>query len=173
MAVRQTMERRYGAIDALNAAWGTDLWSQTYQSSSFIPRTDLAPPVAAAAWTEFASDSCDFVRRQADIRPVPPHGRYGRYRSMPWTMGKCRALDIVQFNPSQPHENLWRRRSGRPSAREGAAVLEYRGQTCWNGSVTANGYKEPGFCRVNGWLPIALGGAISLIWRSLGNQVDA
>ncbi|HEX2950989.1 MAG TPA: beta-galactosidase trimerization domain-containing protein [Armatimonadota bacterium] len=36
--------------------------------------------------------------------------------------------------------------------------------TCWNGSTAANGYKEPGFCRVNSWLPIALGGEANLYW---------
>jgi beta-galactosidase GanA len=37
--------------------------------------------------------------------------------------------------------------------------------TCWNGGTTAGGgYREPGFCRVNSWLPIALGGEANLYW---------
>ena len=36
--------------------------------------------------------------------------------------------------------------------------------TCWNGSTAANGYREPGFCRANSWIPIALGGEANLYW---------
>jgi beta-galactosidase GanA len=38
-------------------------------------------------------------------------------------------------------------------------------QTSWNGSVAINaGTKDPGWCRVNSWLPVALGGEANLYW---------
>lgn len=170
---RQAMERRYGTIDALNAAWGTDLWSQTYQSFAQLPTPDTSAwhhPSLLAAWTEFASDSyCDYVGRQADILHRFTSAPVGT-DMMPYDAVDYgpmhRALDIVQFNHYNSAENLWqaafwfdfiRPQKPRP-------FWNTETQTCWNGSVTANGYREPGFCRVNSWLPIALGGEANLYW---------
>ena len=75
-------------------------------------------------------------------------------------------LDLVQFNHYWPPERLntvpfWydyiRTLCDRP-------FWNTETSTCWNGSTTANGYKEPGFCSANSWLPIALGGEACLYW---------
>lgn len=42
-AFQRWLERRYGTIDALNDAWGTDFWSQTYDAWSQIPLPEAGP----------------------------------------------------------------------------------------------------------------------------------
>jgi beta-galactosidase GanA len=75
-------------------------------------------------------------------------------------------LDIAQFNHYNTMDNLW----------ETAFWMDYlrplkqrpfwntETSTCWNGSTAANGYREPGFCRANSWIPIALGAEANLYW---------
>jgi beta-galactosidase GanA len=76
------------------------------------------------------------------------------------------ALDLVQFNHYNKADNLWQAALWFDFIRpiKARPFWNTETQTCWNGSVAANGYKEPGFCRVNSWLPIALGGEANLYW---------
>ena len=170
---QEMMRDRFGTIDKLNEAWGTGLWSQTYQSFEQIPTPDPETwhhPSLLTAWQEFYSAAyVDFAKQQADIlhrlatQPVgtdmmPFIGvHYGHMHKF---------LDVVMFNHYHTMENLWqvglwfdlcRTVKNRP-------FWNTETQTCWNGSVTANGYKEPGFCRANSWLPIAMGGEANLYW---------
>ena len=170
---KEKMKARYGTIEALNAAWGTDLWSMTYQSFDQLPIPDRATwhhPSLLTAWAEFNSDSyCDFVRHQADIlhkmtiHPIgtdmmPTHGvDFGDIH---------KSLDLVQFNHYNGMDNLWQAAFWFDFCRpiKEKPFWNTETQTCWNGSTEANGYKEPGFCRANSWLPIAMGGEANLYW---------
>lgn len=168
-----TLKERYGTIDNLNEAWCLNLWSQAYSSFGEIPipkSTIWHHPSLITAWMDFQSDSyVDFCSMQADLlheltsHPVgtdmmPTGGvNYAKIHQK---------LDMVQFNHYTPPERLhkvtfWfdfiRTLCDRPFWNTETA-------TCWNGSTTANGYKEEGFCRVNTWLPIALGGEACLYW---------
>lgn len=168
-----SLRERYGTIEKLNEAWGLNLWSQAYSSFADIPipkSTIWHHPSLIAAWSDFQSDSyVEFCHMQADIlhdladQPVgtdmmPTGGiNYAKIH---------RKLDLVQFNHYSPAERLhkvpfWfdfiRTLCDRP-------FWNTETSTCWNGSTTANGYKEAGFCRANSWLPIALGGEACLYW---------
>ena len=170
---REMMKERFGTIEKLNAAWGTDLWSQTYQSFEQIPTPDPETwhhPSLLTAWRELYSAAyVDFARQQADIlhrlatQPVgtdmmPFTGvHYGHMHEF---------LDLVEFNHYNTMENLWlvgmwfdlcRNVKDRP-------FWNTETQTCWTGSVTTSGYKEPGFCIANSWLPIAMGAEANLYW---------
>ncbi len=61
------LRERYGSLDALNDAWGTAFWSQTYDAWSQIPLPDIAPrapnPGLALDYRRFVSDS--YVAYQA------------------------------------------------------------------------------------------------------------
>lgn len=169
----EAMKARFGSIEELNAAWGTDLWSQTYQSFDQLPIPDPDTwhhPSLQTAWAIFNSDSyVEFVKHQADIlhrltkQPIgtdmmPTHGvDYGDMNE---------ALDVVQFNHYNVMENLWQAAFWfdlcRPIKR--APFWNTETQTCWSGSIATNGYREPGFCRANSWLPIAMGGEANLYW---------
>jgi beta-galactosidase len=170
---KKTMEEKFGTIDALNKAWGTNLWSQTYSSFDQlpIPRSNTwHHPSLITAWMEFQSDSyVEFTEFQADILH-----RYSRHPvgtdMMPFgglNYHKIhRKLDLVQFNHYNNMENLWQAVFWMDFIRpiKEAPFWNTETATCWNGATTANGYKEPGFCRVNSWLPIALGGEANLYW---------
>jgi len=170
---RAKMREKHGTIENLNAAWGTDLWSMTYQSFDQLPIPDAHTwhhPSLLTAWAEFNSDSyVDFVKHQADILHRMTKHPIGT-DMMPYTgidYGDMHdALDLVQFNHYNGMENLWHAAFWFDMIRGVKEVPFWNTetQTCWNGSVTANGYKEPGFCRANSWLPIAMGGEANLYW---------
>jgi len=54
------LERRYGGIESLNAAWGTGFWSQNYTAFSQIPAPRITPnshnPSLLLDWRRFCSD---------------------------------------------------------------------------------------------------------------------
>ncbi len=71
-AFRLWLERRYSDIDALNAAWGTVFWSQTYRSFGDIDLPNLtvteANPSHRLDFARFSSDQViSFNRAKVDI----------------------------------------------------------------------------------------------------------
>lgn len=170
---QDTMRDKFGTIENLNDAWGTGLWSQDYLSFDSLPGPDTNiwhHPSLFAAWDEFTSDSfADFVRAQSDIihdltnHPVgtdmmPMSGiDYGEMH---------KALDIVQFNHYNEMHNLWEVGFWFDMIRplKNKPFWNTETSTCWNGSGVTNGYKDPGFCVANSWLPIAFGGEANLYW---------
>lgn len=173
-AFRQALATQFSTITALNTAWGTDLWSQTYISFEQVPlppRSDTwHHPSLLTAWMQFQSASyVDFCYQQADIlhrdstQPVGtdmmPFGGLNY-----WDIH--RKLDIAQFNHYNSMDNLWQAAFWMDQCRplKDRPFWNTETATCWNGSTMANGVKEPGFCRANSWLPIALGGEANLYW---------
>ena len=73
IAFRKFLMEKYGSIDALNDAWGTNFWNQTYNSFEevYVPRTTLSNntnPHEVLDYTRFVSDSaCRFAKLQSDI----------------------------------------------------------------------------------------------------------
>lgn len=170
---RDKMRKRYGSIEALNAAWGTALWSQTYDSFDQLPtprKSTWHHPSLKTAWSEFISDSyVDFVRQQADILHQHASQPVGT-DMMPYCgidYGDMHeSLDLVQYNHYHSPDILWQAPFWFDLARplKETPFWNTETHTCWNGSVAANGYKEIGFCKANSWLPIALGGEANLYW---------
>ncbi len=172
-AFQDHLRARFGTIAALNAAWRTDLWSQTYQSFAQIPvpaSWTWHHPSLITAWMAFQGDSyVAFCRHQADVlhrlarQPVGtdmmPFAGLNYHRMH-------RPLDVVQFNHYNNADNLWSASFWMDHCRplKPAPFWNTETATCWNGSTAANGYREPGFCRANSWLPFALGGEANLYW---------
>lgn len=78
---REWLRRRYGTLDALNAAWGTVFWSQEYTAWSQIPLPWVARcgqshnPSLWLDYRRFASETTvEFQREQVEIiRRLAPH----------------------------------------------------------------------------------------------------
>ncbi len=165
---------RYGTIDALNRAWGLNIFSLAYQSFAQIPfpRSDTwHHPSLLSAWMAFQSDSyVEYIMAQANVlrrltrnQPIGtdmmPFGAVSHY-------DMTRGLDIVQFNHYNTMDSLWEELFWFDYLRplKDRPFWNTETSTCWNGSTAANGYREPGFNRVNSWLPLALGGEANLYW---------
>ena len=60
-AFRVWLERRYGSVEALNEAWGTSFWSQTYYGWDEVSPPAAAPtflnPTQQLDWRRFCSDA--------------------------------------------------------------------------------------------------------------------
>lgn len=73
IAFRRFLKEKYGTIDALNEAWGTAFWNQTYTDwkEVYVPRTtisDSTNPHEVLDYTRFVSASArQFAKMQSDI----------------------------------------------------------------------------------------------------------
>jgi beta-galactosidase len=80
-AFRAWLKRRYGSIEAVNEAWGTVFWSQTYSSFAQIPVPLPTPnshnPSLLLDWKRFCSDLIvDFQKLQIDILRAECPGQF-------------------------------------------------------------------------------------------------
>ena len=73
LAFREFLKKKYKTLDALNEAWGTIVWNQTYTSwkEIYVPRTTIhnsTNPHQTLDYYRFVSDSAiRFCKMQADI----------------------------------------------------------------------------------------------------------
>lgn len=163
----------YGTVDELNRRWNLNLFSQAYDSFEQIPAGYGAwhNPHIIYEW-KMAHHDADrlFVHRQAEILRQYTTAPIGT-DMMPLNGLDYEAvtepLDIVQFNHYNTPENLndavfWfdylRTLKDRPFWNTETA-------TTWNGSASIRQFLKPeGYCRLNSWLPVALGGEANMYW---------
>jgi beta-galactosidase GanA len=167
------LRNKYGTIGALNEAWNLNLFSQWYDDFSQVPapRDAWHNPHLQLEYKTFQNDShIAFVRGQAAALREYVSAPIGT-DTMPFNAMDYRrmneTLDVVQFNHYNTRENLWqvclwfdylRTLKDRPFWNTETA-------TCWNGSTEiTQSVKPEGFCRVNSWMPIALGGEANMYW---------
>ncbi len=171
----ERLRARFGSIEALNAAWCLNLWSQAYDSFEQVPAPDRGTwhhPSLLAEWAEFASDSyVAYLHHQAAILHAHTSAPVGTDMMPLIGVDHVKAnttLDVVQYNHYNDETNLhvaafWF--DAMRGIRPGRPFWNTETQTGWNGSVGINGgNKPPGWCRANSWLPIALGGEANLYW---------
>ena len=167
------LREKYGTIENLNAAWNLSLWSQGYDRFEDIPapRDAWHNPHLRMEWMIRQNMShVDFVHMQADILRKYTKAPIGT-DTMPFNGMNYRQLndklDVVQFNHYHETGNLWGAamwfdylRTMRPRP-----FWNTETQTCWNGSTEiGQSIKPEGFCRVNSFMPIALGGEANMYW---------
>lgn len=171
------LEARYGSLDALNTAWGTELWSQWYTDWSEIPLPEqtgfIHHPSLVYCWRNFMSDmyaeQCleqhGILKAHGAVNVTTdgmPHFHRLDYETM------FAGLDLIANNCYFPPEHYagiigecdWMRpRRSRPYWFTESAV-GYTGA----GSVGSLYLPRPGSIRARGWLMYALGGEMVLYW---------
>ncbi len=167
------LQKQYGTVEALNARWNLNLFSQAYDRFDQVPGDWNAwhNPHLKYEWAE-AHHKADiaFLHRQADILRKYTDAPIGTDMMPTNAMdyeAVCGKLDVVMFNHYNTRENLndevfWfdylRTLKDRP-------FWNTETNATWNGSTEIGMTLQPeGFCRVNSWLPVALGGECNLYW---------
>ncbi|MGN1346570.1 MAG: beta-galactosidase [Eubacteriales bacterium] len=168
------LEKKYGNIAELNRQWNLNLFSQAYDRFDEIPAGDghaWHNPHLRYEWCASHYDAdISFIHRQAEILRQYTDAPIGTdmmplngmdYEKMNET------LDVVMFNHYNEPSNLtdeifWfdflRTLRDRPFWNTETA-------TTWNGSVSISQHLKPeGYCRLNSWLPVALGGESNMYW---------
>ncbi|MBE6618651.1 MAG: beta-galactosidase [Ruminococcaceae bacterium] len=170
---REHLRKKYGTIENMNKAWNLTLWSQEYSSFSDvnIPVNAWHNPHIKLEYRLFQSDShSNYIGMQADILKKYTKAPIGT-DTMPVNTVDYETLtekcDIIQYNhydkPKDLHgQRFWfdfmRSLKDRP-------FWNTETSTCWNGSeMTSHDLKPYGFCRVNTWLPVMLGGEAAMYW---------
>ncbi|CAB4717520.1 unannotated protein [freshwater metagenome] len=101
-AFRVWAQRRHGDLDALNAAWGTAFWSQTYTAWSQVQPPRLAPaspnPALALDYQRFSSDAL-LGQLVAESEVLRAHSPDVAITTNFMVMGDSHALDYSTFTP--------------------------------------------------------------------------
>jgi beta-galactosidase len=168
------LQHRYNSLDALNSAWTTAYWSQTYSAWSQIPLNDKPgnPGLlldhrrfVTATWRSYQKEQIDALRAHAEPRQFITTNIGGLGWSDNWDHYAIAAdLDIASWDPYIGQGHLDYRRHGASSD----YVRGWKRQNFWVMET------QPGF--VN-WAPIntALdkGEVRAYSWESVGRGADA
>ncbi len=170
---REHLKRTYGTVEEMNKRLNLNLFSQMYDSFDEVPLprdTWVNPHLEQEFLTCAGQAHIDFVAMQAEILKKYTKAPIGTDQ-IPFNGMNYRKLheplDMVQFNHYNDPGNLWecclwfdyiRTMKARPFWNTETA-------TCFSGSAGTSGSIKPdGFCYVNSWLPLALGGEANMYW---------
>jgi len=171
---RERLKKKFGTIDALNAAWHMDRWSLEYASFDKVlpPRCGRWDhPSLMIEWVQFqndllfsyAADQADAIREYSDA----PIGTDMMTNNLVSYEKMNERLDIIQYNHYESKEDLWKT----PFAYGFLRTLKDRPfwvtetMVGWNGSVGAwNGKRPEGACYMNTVAPVAFGGEMNMYW---------
>lgn len=172
-AFRDRLRREYGTVGELNRRWDLNLFSQAYDDFDDVPPARKAwhNPHISFEWMMSQHEShARFLRMQADI--------LRRFTSAPvgtdmmplpaFDQDEVTSfLDVAQFNHYNEPCNLarvpfW---MDRQRTLKDRPFWNTETATNWNGSTNIGQFIKPeGYCRVNSWLPVALGGECNMYW---------
>ena len=170
---RKHLKEKFGTVEEMNRRLNLNLFSQAYDSFDEVPLprdTWENPHLKQEFLISAGQANIDFVAMQAKILKKYTSAPVGTDQ-IPFNGMNYRKLheplDVVQFNHYNTPENLWecclwfdyiRTIKERPFWNTETA-------TCFSGSTgTSGGIKPDGFCYVNSWLPLVLGGEANMYW---------
>lgn len=167
------LAEKYGTIEQLNKRWNLNVFSQWYDSFEQIPAPARSwqNPHLKYEWMAFQSRShVEFIRMQAEILRKYTRVPIGTDMMPLFSVDHekiAEFTDVMQFNHYNTEKDIWwsmfwldymRGLKDRP-------FWNTETSTCWNGSVETSGNIRPeGFCRVNSWMPVALGAESNFYW---------
>lgn len=164
---------KYRTIENLNERWNLNIFSQWYDSFDQIPMPARSwqNPHLRLEWAEFQGEShIGFIRLQADILHNHVKAPIGTDMMPKFGVDHVKiaeVTDVMQFNHYNDEGNLYatlfwydylRTLKDRP-------FWNMETSTCWGaGTATPPNLRPEGFCRINSWLPILLGGEANMYW---------
>ncbi len=171
---RNYLKGKYGTIEEVNRRWNLNIFSLRFDSFEDIEFPDHAQhnPHIRLEYLLFQSMiQARFIKEQIDtLRPLAdaPVGTDAKPYNRIDYEAIAAASDIMQFNhydkPSDlPQERFWfdllRPLKDRP-------FWNTETSTCWIGGADTfvRGLRPWGFCRINSWFPVALGGEANMYW---------
>lgn len=181
------LRKRYKTIEALNEAWNTAIWSETYQRFDQVPQPTTTPFIhncsLESAYKRFCSDEIvAFQKEQIDIIHAYSDAPVTHDTMPPWhpldNDDLFESLDFVAGNAYYSYHDFWRfvrefdwmrvRKPGRPFV-----ILETA--PCFNGNVRTGHCPHPdGFLRAEGMTAFGLGasGLEYWLWRQQRGGVE-
>ncbi len=171
---RAWLKERYGTIEELNRRWGTELWSQTYNSFDQVP----APvdrinhhPSLRFNWLRFTNEQiAEFQAEQ--IAAIRKYSKlpiaHDTMANQPVNYELLNAdLDYMGFNTYHDYEFYWRIAGNYDRMRGFGKGMHWLFETAPNyagGSTTRFIHSPVGGVRAALWMNHALGGQASLFW---------
>ncbi len=169
----RALQEKYGTVELLNQRWDLNLFSQAYDNFDQvqIPTVGWHNPHVKYEWAA--------AHYKADMRLIHRHAELlHRYTDKPIGTDMMpfngmdyeemtAPLDVVEFN----HYNDWRDTEGAVFWFDYLRTLKevpfWNTETAatWTASVQTGLQMQPeGWCRMNSWLPVALGGEGNMYW---------
>ncbi len=181
VAFRRWLKDRYKTLDALNAAWSTNFWSQRYYDWEAIIPPRITPagnnPGQMLDYQRFMSDSflecymleANILREVIPTIPITTNFIVS-FKPLDY-FAWARHIDVISFdlypkNTTPPWENAFRHDLMR-SLKNGQPHLlmeQTPGQLNW---MAQNPHKRPGRIRLQSWQAVAHGadGVLYFQWR--------
>lgn len=174
-AFREYLKKKFGTVEKLNKAWGMVRWSLEYDSFDAVeppyPEQWKHPSLVKAWWDFQCTQIVSYLNEQTEILRKYTRAPIGTDMMMRNDLGYYDVnenLDIVQFNHYETADKLTETPFYYDFLR---CVLDKpfwvtETQVGWSGSnYGENGYRRPGNCYANTWLPIAKGGEMIEYWH--------
>ena len=173
-AFREHLHEKFRLVDRLNAAWGMDRWSLSYNDFSEIEPpydTDWNHPSLQKAWLDFQCEQiCSYLDEQAEIlhkhgirivgTDMMPNNTLSYYKV-------AKNLDVVQFNHYDRAIDLPYTTFSYDFLRcvKDKPFWVTETQAGWNGAVeTWFGYRPQKNCYINTLLPFFKGAEMNMYW---------
>jgi beta-galactosidase GanA len=179
---REYLKKKFGTVEAMNKAWGLEIWSQAYQSFDQVPMPVAAvgsievperhnPSLVMAvsrynneAWTSFIKLQCDIIRQHSD-KPITTNMTAGL--GMNWFQHN-RLLDRVGFSMYRDvnhyhwnWQNFDRMRAEKPAP---YWLLETAPNWSGGGKQWNIHHDEHGILAMS-WMSHLMGGSMILYWQ--------
>lgn len=167
------LEKKYTTIDELNRRWNLNLFSQWYDRFDQVsmPQRSWQNPHLFFEWRTFqASSQIAFAKMQVDVVRKYSDAPIGT-NLMPVFGIDYEAIaeftDVMQYDHYHDETEQWQAAMWFDYMRTLKERPFWNSETSvsWGGNTeTPKNLRPAGFCRVNSWLPVALGGEANFYW---------